>query len=373
MREEDVRTASESGVIESASPLADPGDRASWIGFSAVALSLISALATFLILTGLTPITPSNNVVVTVLFVNVLLIAAMIAVIAWQAYGLWQAWRQKQAGARLHVRIVLLFSIIAALPAILLAAAATTTFSRSLDSWFSNRTRLIINNSLDVAKAYVDEHGLVIRNDIANMARDVDAALASGPPNPTQLAQLLTAQAGLRDLSAAYIIDHKGKLKVTPLDKPEKRYRAPRAKVISKAEGGNIPVLTLRRSSSIAAIAKLPSADGWYLYASRPVSKKVLGYLDRTAQGVSEYNALRKASGGLKLAHGLLYTMISTTALLAAVWVGFWFANRFAAPIRRLIAGAREVSTGNLEVELPERRGEGDLRRLSPHLQYHDA
>jgi two-component system nitrogen regulation sensor histidine kinase NtrY len=57
--------------------------------------------------------------------------------------------------------------------------------------------------------------------------------------------------------------------------------------------------------------------------------------------------------------------MISMTALLAAIWVGLWFASRFVAPIRRLIAAAQLVSKGNLLVELPERRGEGDLRRLS--------
>ncbi len=60
-----------------------------------------------------------------------------------------------------------------------------------------------------------------------------------------------------------------------------------------------------------------------------------------------------------------MYTMISMTALLAAIWVGMWFAGRFVAPIRRLIFAAQQVSTGDLLVELPEKRGEGDLRRLS--------
>ena len=60
-----------------------------------------------------------------------------------------------------------------------------------------------------------------------------------------------------------------------------------------------------------------------------------------------------------------MYLMISMTAVLAAIWVGLWFAGRFVAPIRRLIGAAQEVSTGNLQVELPEKRGEGDLRRLS--------
>ena len=103
-----------------ASPLLDLTDRAFWIGLVVVILSLISALATYLILTGLTPIAPRNEIVLGALLINVILIAAMICVIAWQGYGMWRAWRAKLAGARLHVRIVLLFSIIAALPAMLL-------------------------------------------------------------------------------------------------------------------------------------------------------------------------------------------------------------------------------------------------------------
>ena len=112
-------------------------------------------------------------------------------------------------------------------------------------------------------------------------------------------------------------------------------------------------------------MAKLENYPGKYLYVMRGVSPKVIEHLRLTAQNVDEFNRLRKARGGLKLAHGLMYLMISMTAVLAAIWVGLWFAGRFVAPIRRLIGAAQEVSTGNLMVELPEKRGEGDLRRLS--------
>ena len=153
MAGEATKPASVAHLEGVASPLLDLTDREFWTGLVVVILSLVSALATYLILTGLTPIAPSDEVVVAALFINMVLIAAMIAVIAWQGYGMWRAWRAKLAGARLHVRIVLLFSIIAALPAMLLAVAATTTFSRSLDSWFSSRSRAIISNSLEVAQA----------------------------------------------------------------------------------------------------------------------------------------------------------------------------------------------------------------------------
>jgi two-component system nitrogen regulation sensor histidine kinase NtrY len=50
--------------------------------------------------------------------------------------------------------------------------------------------------------------------------------------------------------------------------------------------------------------------------------------------------------------------------LLSAVWIGLNFANRLVAPIRRLIGAANLVSTGNLYVQVPVRRGEGDLSQL---------
>lgn len=343
----------------------DPSERSFWIGLIVVLLALVSALATYLILTGLTPIVPRNDVVLVVLLINVVLIIAMIAVIAWQVAGLWRAWRDKEAGARLHVRIVALFSIIAALPAILLAVAATTTFSRSLDGWFSTRARAIIDNSLDVAKAYLDEHGQVIRTDIVNMARDLDSAADLVEGSEHDLEQLLVAQAGLRELPFAVIVDAQGVVMVRSSTERPRAFKPPPDLVIAQAEAGAVPVLTPSDGYRIAALAKLQRYPGRYLYVARDVSPKVLGHLRRTEQNVDEYNRLRQARGGLKLAHGLMYTMISMTALLAAIWTGMWFAGRFVAPIRRLIGAAQEVSAGNLQVQLPEKRGEGDLRRLS--------
>lgn len=360
-----AKPVSAGGTKEASAPLLDPTDRAFWTGLIVVGLALVSALVTYLILTGLTPITPRNDIVVGALLVNVLLIGALIVVISWQVIGLLRAWREKQPGARLHVRIVLLFSLIAALPAILLAVAATTTFSRSLDGWFSSRARAIIQNSLDVAQAYLNEHGQVIRTDAANMARDIDAAADDSRGDPKILQQLLVAQSGLRELPAAYIINADGSIVARSADVAELPYVPPAADVIAQADSGQIVISAQKQKAWIAAVAKLANYPGQYLYVVRGVSPKVMGHLRSTEQNVDEYQRLRKARGGLTLAHGLMYTMISMTALLAAIWIGMWFAGRFVAPVRRLIYAAQQVSTGDLQVEVPEIRGEGDLRRLS--------
>lgn len=352
--------------LEEGASALNPSDRAFWIGLVLVLLSLVSAFATYLILTGLTPIPPRNEVVLGVLALNIVLIVTMIALLTWQVLGLARAWRKRTPGARLHIRIVGLFSIIAALPTILLAVGATVTFARSLDGWFATSTRAIVLSSRDVANAYLDEHGQVIRTDIVNMARDLDMAAGSIAGDPMRLQRLVMVQAGLRDLPAAYIVNSEGQPVVETSADDRLPYISPTRSALEQAASGQVALMMPNAHNyRVGAVTKLERYPGMYLYVARGVSPQVTEHLRLTAQNVDEFNRLRKARGGLKVAHGLMYLMISMTAVLAAIWVGLWFAGRFVAPIRRLIGAAQEVSTGNLDIELPEKRGEGDLRRLS--------
>jgi two-component system, NtrC family, nitrogen regulation sensor histidine kinase NtrY len=345
-------------------------ERSFGVGLVIVVFALFSGLATYLILNGLTPIVPSNEVVTRVLLVNLLLILAMIASMSVQVQGLAKAWRDRVPGARLHARIVVMFCLISALPALLIALGATITFSRTLDGIFNRETRTIVENSLDVANAYLEEHGAVIRTDIVNMAKDVDDAATRVKIGDKAFLDLLFAQAGLRDLPVAYVVDAEGKIKAAALENENIPYIAPPADMIQVTETGQVPLLMPVNSNRVAALAKLNNFPGSYLYVARGVNPKVLGHLRRTQAGVALYDQLRRARGNHQWAYGIMYFMMSMTALLAAIWSGFWFAGRFVTPIRRLIGAAQTVSRGNLKVKLPIYKGEGDLRRLSQNFNH---
>ncbi|MEM1307728.1 MAG: PAS domain-containing sensor histidine kinase, partial [Pseudomonadota bacterium] len=283
-------------------PFADTNSRSFSIGMAIVILSAVSALATYLILTNLTPIPPSGGVVLTVLTINAALIVAMVVVITQQAVTIRQAWREKVAGARLHIRIMLLFSVIAILPALILAIVATTTFVRAIDGWFADRTRAVIERSVNVANAYLEEHGQVIRTDIVNMARDLDDAAAVRTSDPQEFRKLVFAQAGLRDLPVAYIIDTTGKPLITAIENEKLPYRPPPENVIALAEQGQVPLLMPRDAYRVAAIVKLRQHPGQYLFVARGVSPIVLRHLREATAGVSEYTELRKRRNGLQVA-----------------------------------------------------------------------
>ncbi len=339
--------------------------RAFWIGLVVMVLSLISGLATYLILTNLTPIVPTGDVVFIVVLVNAMMILAMIAVIGWQMFGMWRAWRDKVAGSRLHIRIVALFSVLAAVPAILLAIAATTSFARGLDAWFSSRPRQIIQNSVGVANAYLQEHGQTIRNDIVNMAKDLDSAPMTVRADARRLQAFLIGQASLRDLAVANIIDANSEVAIKGIEADELRFEPPPLPALAQARLGQVPIIVAGDTNRVAAIVALTSHPGFFLYVARGVNPQVITFLRATRARLDEYEQIRRSRGPLTVLHGLMYSTTALTALLSAIWVGFWFAGRFVDPIGRLIGAAQEVSRGNLNVALPVIRGEGDLRRLS--------
>src|SRR4029077_21180941 len=109
---------------------------------------------------------------------------------------------------------------------------------------------------------------------------------------------------------------------------------------------------------------KLRGYENAYLSIIRPLDPRVIAQLRDTQATVSDFANLQERRFGVQLAFALMYTVIALAVLLSAAWLGLNFANRVVAPIRRLIGAANIVSTGNLFVQVPVLRSEGDLAQL---------
>src|SRR5262245_32371888 len=184
-----------------------PGRSARVLGVVAVVLALLSALATFVVLANLTPILPTHEVVLTLLGANAFTVLFLIGIIAYEVWRVVQSRRRGRAGARLHVRIVALFSLIAAAPAVLVAVVASVTLDRGLDRLFSQQTRTLIENSLVVADAYVREHTQVVRADTIATAIELARARPLYDQNREQFHQFVRAQGAIRGLAAVTMLD----------------------------------------------------------------------------------------------------------------------------------------------------------------------
>ncbi len=334
------------------------------LGVTAVALALLSALVTFVVLAGLTPIVPTHEVVVTLLAANAFTIFLLVVVIATQVWGVVQARRRGRAAARLHVRIVALFSIIAAVPAVLVAVVASVTLDRGVDRLFSQQTQSLIENSLIVADAYVREHVQFVRADSIATAIELARAKPLFDQSREQFHQFLAAQASIRGLPAVMLLDKDLKV-VDQIGTPTSQsFAKPAPEALAGMNDTEPQVAMFLDANYVAAIIKLRGYNDTYLYIARLLDPRVLAQLRATQAGVAQYADIATRRVGIQIAFGLMFTVIALIVLLSAVWIGLNFANYLVAPIRRLIGAAQVVATGNLYVQVPTRRSEGDLAQL---------
>jgi two-component system, NtrC family, nitrogen regulation sensor histidine kinase NtrY len=363
-----MTTVEEASAVETANgPTAATRLATGMIGPIAVVAALLSALTTFLVLADLTFVSPTYNVVVTLLAVNFVTVLLLLAIIGREVWHIVQARRRGSAGARLHVQIAILFSVIAVLPAVLVAVVASVNFDRGFDRQFLIRTHAVMENSVIVSQAYLNEHERSIQAETNFMASDVAKAKPLFDQDIDRFHQGFTTQALLRNMPVAMMLrsDQSVILKAD-IRLPAEMQEPPLPPVDRLAQIGDADAVAgwLPSTNYVGALIKLKSYDDAYLFVARLADPRVLEQIRQTENNIHEYANLEARRIGVQLAFALMYTVIALTVLFSAVWIGFAFANRLVAPIRRLISAANLVSTGNLQVRVPVRRSEGDLAQL---------
>ncbi|GAB2182711.1 two-component system sensor histidine kinase NtrY [Roseibium sp. LAB1] len=334
------------------------------MGLAIILLALVSIGVTFVILMGLTSIDPTRDVITVAMTINGALAAILVGVIAFEILKLWQARRRGRAAARLHVRVVALFSVVAAVPAVLMAILAAITLDRGLDRWFEDRTRQIIDNALTVAQAYLQEHARVLRGDLIAMTNDIDRAKAVYEFEPTRFDQFFSTQVSLRGILAAFILNENGEVVTRVVLDPNAEVPLPPADSFFKAKSGDPILIAPGSSNLVGGVMKLSAYDNFYLYAVRAIDPRVVEYLRLAETGASQYQQMENSRFGVQVAFALVYLGVALVLLLSAIWIGFGFANRLVSPIRTLISAADEVSKGNLVVKVPTEKSGGDLANL---------
>lgn len=330
----------------------------------AVGLALLSAFLTFVVLTGLTPIEPTPQVVVTFLMINAGTILLLVGIIVTELWQVVQARRRGRAAARLHVQIVSLFSVIAVLPAVLVSVVANVTIDRGLDRLFSGPTRAVIENSLIVANAYLHEHAQLIRGDILGMANDIAHARPLYDQDRGTFRTLLTESAGSRNLPGAMLIDKNANILESAQTGIRQDFTTPAPDFLSNVPDNEPQIAVFIEANYVAAVIRLRAFDDTFLYVARLLDPRVVAQLRQTQASVAEYSQVESRRLGVQVAFALMFTVIALTILMSSVLIGLNFANWLVAPIRRLMGAANMVSTGDLHVQVPVLRSEGDLAQL---------
>src|SRR5579859_407748 len=330
----------------------------------AIGLALVSAFLTFVVLTGLTRIEPTREVAVSFMLMNGATILVLLGIIAREVWQVMQARRRGRAAARLHVQIVSLFSIMAVLPAVLVAIVANLTIERGLDRLFSGPTREVIENSLIIARAYMQEHAQLIRGDILGMANDIGRARPLYDQDRQSFREFLTASAASRNLPGAMLIDKDRHVLESAQTGIPLAFAVPPAGFLNDLNENEPEIAVLPEENYVGALIRLRAFQDTFLYVARRLDPQVVDQLKQTEASVAEYAEIEARRLGVQVNFALIFAVIALTILMASILLGLNFANWLVTPIRRLMGAANLVSTGDLHVQVPVKRSEGDLAQL---------
>ncbi|GJD58452.1 Alginate biosynthesis sensor protein KinB [Methylobacterium dankookense] len=336
-----------------------------WIGAAVVVTALISAIATFLVLAGMIRITPTPTIGVTLLAINVALVLGLVVIIAWEARVFLKARQAHAAVARLHTRIVGLFSLIAILPTILLAVVASVTIDRGLSLGFTDRVRDVVLKSVEVADAYQENQCQSLAREIRILNDDLTRARPNFDVNRDWFQNFLTTRATNLGLPVAQIM--RGPTEVVAKAKIDilKATRLPSAAAFEDAAKSNDPICLLPTEGRVfAALLRMPAYDDAVLMVQREVSQLAIEFPGVSRAAAAEYLTYDSLRRSIQVTFASVFVLIALIALLSAVWFGLNFANRFVAPIRRLINAADQVASGNFYAQVPAKKSDGDLAHL---------
>ncbi|MCP4320059.1 MAG: PAS domain-containing sensor histidine kinase [Hyphomicrobiales bacterium] len=334
-------------------------------GIIIVACALICAIASFIVLMGLTPIAPRNDVVLTAVIVNLVFVVALIGLIVREVANIIAARRRGRAASRLHVRIIGLFSVVAILPAILVAIVASITLDIGLDRWFSLRTKEIVSSSLSVAEAYVNENARYLQGQTVSMANDLDSARTLYSLDRTGFNVLVTRQAIGRGLLAASVVREDGSLIVRAEIPTETRLPDVPEDALEAAAKGEPALIPPGSTNLVGAVIKLQNIPGAFLYTIRAVDPAVIQSMRLMEENTEEYESLEEDRRPIQLAFAILYLGFALIVLLSAIWTAIAVADRIVRPIRMLIGAADDVASGDLDVRVPVKASDGDVGNLS--------
>ncbi len=331
-----------------------------------VVLGPVLALATFLVLGPLGEVSDSPALRL-ILLANMIYILVVATLILRQVAKMVAARRARSAGSRLHLRLTGVFAIVALLPTVLVAVFATVTVNMGIEGWFSDRVSSALGNSVDAAAAYQQEH----RDDLAEDAIALAAFLnvnRQATPFMTDgaLGQFLRQGQGRvqRGLREAYVVDGGGEIRARGDRSYLFDFERPSDEAFATAANGELVLIEDRAVNEFRALLRLEAFPDRYLYISREVDGQIISLLDDTQQTVQLYRELESERGRLLFGFGLFYLGFAVVMILAAVWLGLWFAERLSRPVGRLASAAQRVGQGDLEVRVAEERGDDEIAML---------
>jgi two-component system nitrogen regulation sensor histidine kinase NtrY len=269
---------------------------------------------------------------------------------------------------QLHTRLVALFSVIAAVPTVIVAIFASLLLQSGLEFWFSDRARGMLENTVELAQAAYNSEVNRVGAEAVTMKGDFFKVLGSDPIRNPRFEEFLAYQTYQRSLNESAIIriEANGQLTIVRgiqyYDGLVDPSRVAEALSQLKGETEAAEVLTAGR---IAVITPLPNEPRTYLFVARQVTEDFREQIARANGVLTDYRALleRSRSNQLQFNGALLAGALIIVGL--AIFSALKLADRLLRPVEELVDAAGRIEEGDMTARVPvDRRAEDEISTL---------
>ena len=322
-------------------------------------VAVVSAIATYIAMSQqAAPFDVASGKTMRVLLgINLALLLALGVAIGRWFIRLWISRKGMEAGSRLHTKVTGFFILIAIIPPIIMSVFSVLFLEFGIQSWFSEKVRFALNNSLEVAETYILEHRANIQKDMLKIAGRYNQLTPFQQRNQDELQRLADFVLSARLLTEVMVIEEQdggGRIMARARQNLGLSDEILDSALIDRVRAGQTVIVSDLPNNRVVGLVRLSSFfKPSYLFVARDLSPNVLTYLSSTRSAVDDYENLEGRRGDIQLQFNVIFIVIALLILMAAIWVGLWFSSRLVTPLSNLVDAAVRVGQGDYQARVP--------------------
>jgi two-component system nitrogen regulation sensor histidine kinase NtrY len=336
------------------------------LGAAAVLLATI-AFSTWILTGSAQPASLLSPPVIALVLVANLIPAIALMVLYSRRVARERARREGLGSGKLHARLVTLFSILAAVPTVLVAIFEQLLFQSGMEFWFSDRARNMIENTVAIPQAAYRAEEERVADETTVMSSDVAGYLRLAAIEDPRFQEAFARQVLNRYLSEAIILNvsDKGDIQALVLVNPYERnlqslVTADRIKALR-----NRQVLNINSSDRIGALTRLDFGPNTYLYAARVFDPEFQKQIDRGNQVLKDYQSLLARSRNSQLRFNGALLLVALVIVGLAIVAALKMADRLVSPLGQLVTAAGRIEEGDFSTRVRVRKTEDEIQTLA--------
>ncbi len=326
-------------------------------------LSIIFGIFTLYTFSGSSFVQLNENNIQLILIINIFIICLLFFLIIRKLVVI--LYKSKEiTGVRTNLNFIKYFIFVTAVPSIFVAVFSLMLFNLGIEKWFDKKVNDVVNNSVEVARNYLEENQNSLKGEILAMANDLNRNFNLYNENKALFQNYFDQQSRFRKIEESYLINKDGLPLFSTSFTNKSNFISPLKTFLDMAQNGQTILISDANKNQTNALVKLNNTENIFLYTIRYVDPETVNFLKKTGEASTFYYKLKSNSLGLQISFALVYIVIVSSLILLSGIYAINIANKISKPIIKLIFAAKEVSTGNLDVKLKDEKEDEDFKKL---------